>query len=176
MRRQFDGTYLFTDRPYLFGFGMLILAFNFAVGTWNHYHVAGIDWKTVLLALGVGASIAGTLALPGTRLTFDPMRKTISWSMRSFLRRSGGRVPFENVQQVIVQSAVLDSGRTFYRVAICTPETNLPLGVEFSPDIANVEKLAASIRDLLGLPAPEQTEGALQKRNISKDSTKAVPD
>lgn len=162
MRRQFDGTHLFTDRPYLFGFGLLILVFSLAVGTFKHYEVSGLDWKTMLLALGVGASIVGALTLPGTRFIFDPMRKTISWSVRSFLKRTSGRVAFENVQQVIVQSSVLDSGRTFYRVEICTPEATLPLGIEFSPDIANVEKLAASVRQLLNLPATEHIEHAPQ--------------
>ena len=121
------------------------------MATWNHYLVAGIDWRTVAFAVAVGALVVGALALPTTRFTFDPARKTISWSVRSFLKRSSGRVAFANVQQVIVQSSTGESGRPFYRVALCTADATLPLGVEYWPNATRVEQLAKSIRDLLGL-------------------------
>jgi hypothetical protein len=151
VRRLFDGSYLFIDAPWLFFFGLLIMAFSFSMATWNHYLAAGIDWRTIAFAFGVGSFVVGALALPTTRFNFDPARKTISWSVRSFLKRNSGRVPFANVQQVIVQSSIGESGRPFYRVALCTTDATLPLGVEYAPNAARVEQLAKSIRDLLGL-------------------------
>lgn len=152
MRRQPDGTYVFVDRPILLVLGALVFAFSFAIALWDRVEAHGFDGWSIALAIGIGASITGALAIPGTRFTFDPNRKLISWSTRSALSGDGGQVDFSSVQNVVLQTTENSDGTVMYRVALCTPGNTLPLGVAYTNGQAKAEKLAAELRGILNLP------------------------
>lgn len=150
MRQQADGTYLFTDRPILFTLGAAIFAFNFILGVWHRYQtVHSVDGQVIGFALGVGLSVFGALSIPYTHFTFDPARKLITWDTRSFLRGDGGQVAFDAVESVVVQSMEGSRG-TIYRVALLVGDKPIPLGVEYVNEQNRAEKLASTIRGLLG--------------------------
>jgi hypothetical protein len=152
MRQQSDGTYLFSDRPFLFTFGAGIFAFCFALTLWQHFTaVHQVDGPVVGFALGVGASIAGAFCIPYSRFIFDPARKLITWTTHSVFNSNAGQLAFESVKSVIVQTNTDEDGRIFYRAALQTADTTVPLGVEYSHNQRQIEDLAAALRGILSL-------------------------
>lgn len=153
MRRNIDGTYTNDDRPLLLIFGLLVFAFTAGVGLWRRLPLHGLDILTIGLAIFIGIAIVGALSLPGTRFVFDPNRKLITWRSRSFFRDDGGQLDFSAVQSVTVETAFSnDEGVATYRVALNADHRTLPLSVAYTSDKRAVANLAASIRDVLGIP------------------------
>jgi hypothetical protein len=153
MRRRQDGSYVFTDRPILFVLGALIFAFGFAIAAWTRFQSHGIDAGTVGFAVGLGVSITAFASIPVTRFIFDPNHKRITWIMRSLLSGDAGQLDFAKVQNVILQTTTTEHGTILYRVALCTADRTLPLGIEYTNGKQRAEQLAATIRGLLNVPA-----------------------
>jgi hypothetical protein len=150
MRRAADGTYVYADRPWLFTAGAGIAAFSFAGGLWQHFvAVQHVDAAVIGMALGIGASVAGAFCIPYSRFVFDPARKLITWTTHSVFNTNAGQIAFDNVKSVAIQTTTGDDGVLFYRVALSTADSTLPLGVEYSSNRARAEDLAATLRGIL---------------------------
>jgi hypothetical protein len=132
--------------------GALGFAFAFTMAMWHRFQTNGIDAGTAGFALGVGIALTGAGCLPVTRFIFDPNSKQITWTARSLINGDGGRLDFADVHDVIVQTTTTEHGTLLYRVALCTADQTLPLGVEYTNGERRAEGLAASIRSLLNVP------------------------
>ena len=152
MRLQQDGTYVSVDRPVLFYFGALVIALSFGIAAWRHYQTHGSVMSTAGFAFGMVACIVLGLALPCTKVVFDPYRKLITWSWRSMFKGDAGQMGFADVNDVVIQSSEGDEGKVFYRVALSTEKRIVPLSIQYVSERAKVEQRAKEIRAVLGLP------------------------
>jgi hypothetical protein len=123
---------------------------------------AALDARSSLWKLAFGGALAlGCVALAGAveakQFDFDASRRVFRWSRRSFFRRSGGSVPFDEIADVTVRAHVYRPGvqqgtgsSRWYAVVVDTGSgsfelSSLPYGCEWQQ-----LEFANSIRLLLG--------------------------
>lgn len=81
---------------------------------------------------------------------FDAQVKRLTWSRRFGLRRRNGSVPFADIEQVVVRTAVgSDSIAPSQRVVVLTRNGELPLSAGFAPSDAHAGD-AERLREFLG--------------------------
>lgn len=148
--------------------GALIVSLDDVLWTNWLFGIAGIFIATAIYDLTIGARgddrliglaggivttvVAGLVMRERSRFVFDPFKRTIVWNRTWGFRQRSGELRFEDVEHLLVQTPIGDSGIPSRRICLKTRAgVEVPLTIGFRPDHGEGIRAAADrIRTVLG--------------------------
>ena len=89
------------------------------------------------------------LCLSKYTFVFDSTQRTVRWQTLRFGKRGTGSMPFDDVKDVVLESAPTSSGRPTYRLAMLTEKGSIPLSSGYGDTSDRCLALQAQILQLL---------------------------
>ena len=115
---------------------------------WRAESVLGVVLAAVLF-------LGGFLAVfERATFVFDRAARTLTWRRRRAFSTRSGRVPFQQIREVVLQTSVASGTvNPKRRVALLLPAEELPLSVAYAPDVSgSARALVETIRKVIGIP------------------------
>lgn len=121
-------------------------------------------WKTMTGGT-LGAMLLGSIAavVDDRRFVFDPSLKMLTWEQRNWIRSRGGRLPFSEIQDVVVifsRERDHDSNRAYnyYKTVLVTSAGQIPLTVTSGISRREYDDLANAVLAVLSNPDASPTQ------------------
>lgn len=151
-----DGTLVVSERMSLLRWSALIAGVLLSVLlVAGQLQPGGIAERT-FLAAGLAALLALAAAgfIPDREFEFESSAAQLRWSVWRLAYARGGSIPFHEITSVLVQTDVDAESRQrreSYRLVLVTPHGHLPLTSVREFDRVACERLAADVRERIGL-------------------------
>jgi hypothetical protein len=134
---------------WLFGMAAIFIAtavYDLTIGS------RGDDRLIGLAGASATTIIAGIVMRERSRFVFDPFKRTIVWNRTWGFRQRSGMLRFEDVEHLLVQTPIGDTGIPSRRICLKTRAgVEVPLTIGYRPDHGDAIRAAADrIRTVLG--------------------------
>jgi len=117
--------------------GLILLAAAFSAGN-----------KRVAVPASVMA-VCAVLCLSKYTFVFDSTQRMVRWQTLRFGKSRAGSMPFDEVKDVVLESAPSTSGRPTYRLAMLTAKGSIPLSSGYGDTSGRCLALQSQIMQLL---------------------------